>query len=238
MIAASAIVLVIAVLIVVRLVSSSGPSGAATASGAAPDSVVNAVTKVDAATLNQVGRGTIAQLPTPIRTDISRGANGLPQVTYLGAEYCPFCAGERWPLIVALSRFGTFSNLQLSHSASDDVYPNTPTFSFVGSMYTSPYLDFSPVELQSNVRSGSTYQQLQTPTPDQSSLLQKYDGPPYVPSSAAGSIPFVDFPVSTSFRAPAMTSAPCAGCRKNRWPPRCRIRAHRKRRRSSAPPTR
>jgi hypothetical protein len=43
------------------------------------------------------------------------------------------------------------------------------------------------------VRSGTSYQQLQTPTPDQTSLLQKYDGPPYVPASAAGSIPFIDF---------------------------------------------
>ncbi len=192
-IAASAIVLVIAALIVVRLVGSSNSSGPATASGPAPESVVSAVTAVDASALNQVGRGTAAQLPTPVRTDIQRGPNGLPLVTYIGAEYCPFCAGERWPLIVALSRFGTFNNLQLSHSASDDVYPNTPTFSFVGSTYSSPYLDFNPVELQSNVRSGNSYQQLQTPTPDQASLLQKYDAPPYVPASSAGSIPFIDF---------------------------------------------
>jgi hypothetical protein len=192
-IAAAAIVLVIAALIVIRLISSSNSSGAATASGPAPDSVVNAVTSVDPVALNQIGRGTAAQLPTPVRTDIRQGPNGRPQITYIGAEYCPFCAAERWPLIVALSRFGTFNNLQLSHSASDDVYPNTPTFSFVGSSYSSPYLDFNPVELQSNVRSGNSYQQLQTPTPDQTSLLQKYDAPPYVPASAAGSIPFIDF---------------------------------------------
>jgi hypothetical protein len=128
-----------------------------------------------------------------VRADIERGPNGLPLVTYLGAEYCPFCAGERWPLIVALSRFGTFSGLQQSHSASDDVYPNTPTFSFAGSTYTSPYLEFNPVELQSNVRAGNSYQQLQTPTPAQTNLLRMYDAPPYVPASAAGSIPFIDF---------------------------------------------
>jgi hypothetical protein len=192
-IAGSAIVLVLAVLVGFRLFSSSGSSGAASASGPAPANVVSAVTGVPPATLDQVGRGTATQLPTPVRTDLQRGPNGLPLISYMGAEYCPFCAAERWPLIIALSRFGTFDNLQLSHSASDDVYPNTPTFSFVGSTYTSPYLDFAPVELQSNVRSGNSYQQLQTPTPDQTNLLQKYDGPPYVPSSAAGSIPFIDF---------------------------------------------
>jgi hypothetical protein len=191
--AGCAIVLVLAALLIARLVTSGNSGAAATAGGPAPDTLVNAVTNVPAATLEQVGRGTLAQLPTPVRTDIQRGPSGLPVVSYIGAEYCPFCAGERWPLIVALSRFGTFSGLQLSHSASDDVYPNTPTFSFVGSTYTSPYLEFDPVELQSNVRSGNSYQQLQTPTPAQTNLLRTYDAPPYVPASSAGSIPFTDF---------------------------------------------
>jgi len=34
-------------------------------------------------------------------------------VVYIGAEYCPYCAVERWPLIVALNRFGTLTNLGL-----------------------------------------------------------------------------------------------------------------------------
>ncbi len=34
---------------------------------------------------------------------------GKPEVLFVGAEFCPFCAAERWPLIVALSRFGHFS---------------------------------------------------------------------------------------------------------------------------------
>jgi hypothetical protein len=191
-IAGTAIVLVLAVLVVARLVTASNASAASVASGPAPASVVDMLTGVDQSTFDRVGRGTVAQLPTPVRGEPAVGPNGLPVVTYIGAEYCPFCAGERWPLIVALSRFGTFSGLQLSHSASDDIYPNTPTFSFVGSTYTSPYLVFDPVELQSNVRSGNGYQPLQTPTPAQTSVLQSYDKPPYVPASAAGSIPFID----------------------------------------------
>jgi hypothetical protein len=190
--AGTAIVLVLAVLVGVRLVTSSSSSAATAASGPASASVVNAVAGVDQPVFDLIGRGTVAQLPTPVRGDPSVGPNGLPVVTYIGAEYCPFCAGERWPLIMALSRFGTFSNLQLSHSASDDIYPNTPTFSFVGSTYISPYLEFDPVELQSNARSGNSYQQLQMPTPAQTSLLQTYDKPPYVPASSAGSIPFID----------------------------------------------
>src|SRR5437870_5632338 len=95
-------------------------------------------------------------------------------------------------MVVALSRFGTFSNLRTTTSAADDVYPSTPTFTFYGADYTSPYLAFSSVELESNVRSGGQYRALQTPTADQQQLLQTYDAPPYVPSGVAGSIPFID----------------------------------------------
>ena len=42
--------------------------------------------------------------------------NGLPEVLYVGAEYCPFCAAERWALIVALSKFGSFSKLHYTKS--------------------------------------------------------------------------------------------------------------------------
>jgi hypothetical protein len=150
------------------------------------------VANVPATTFEQVGRGTAVSLPVPVRAAVQRGPSGLPLVTYIGAEYCPFCAAERWSLVVALSRFGQFTDLKTSHSASDDVFPNTPTFSFVGSTYTSTYLELSAVELQSNVRSGRGYATLQTPTPAQEQLVRQYDAPPYVPASSAGAIPFID----------------------------------------------
>jgi hypothetical protein len=189
--AASAVVIVVVGLIAVRLLSPA--SGSAPAADApASQSLLDQVTGVPESLLAQVGRGSAAQLPTPVRGDVQTGPNNLPLITYVGAEYCPFCAGERWPLIIALSRFGTFSGLNTSHSATDDIYPNTPTFSFLNSTYSSPYLDLNAVELQSNVRSGSGYQTLQTPTPAQNALLNTYDGPPYVPAQSAGSIPFID----------------------------------------------
>jgi len=179
-------------LVVVRSFAGRGASAPAE-NAPAPPELVAQVANVDPALYEQIGRGTLTQLPTPVRAQVETGPSGLPKVSYIGAEYCPFCAAERWALVAALGRFGTFSNLQLTHSASDDVYPNTPTFSFVGSSYTSPYVEFSPVELQGNVRSGNTYQALQTPTPDQSHVLQTYDAPPYVPAQSAGAIPFIDF---------------------------------------------
>lgn len=187
--AGAGIVLVLAALVAAKLLLSQQP---APSTGPLSADVLAAVSTVPAATFAQVGRGTSVSLPVPVRAAVRRGPDGLPLVSYIGAEYCPFCAAERWSLVVALSRFGQFAGLQASHSASDDVFPNTPTFSFVGASYTSHYLGFSGVELQSNVRSGRAYETLQTPTPDQEQLLRQYDVPPYVPANSAGAIPFVD----------------------------------------------
>ena len=49
--------------------------------------------------------------PTTI-TGAPLTSGGKPEMLYIGAEYCPYCAAERWAMIVALSRFGTFSGLR------------------------------------------------------------------------------------------------------------------------------
>ena len=97
-------------------------------------------------------------------------------------------------MVVALSRFGTFSNLKLIHSSGTDVYPNTPTLSFYKSGYTSQYLNFVPVEWYSDTPAAQsgTYKTLQTPTSAQMAIFTKYDAPPYVQSGSNGSFPFVD----------------------------------------------
>ena len=189
LLAAGGIVVALALLIALRLLAAPQP---VLAEGPVPDATLAAITDVPSLTFEAVGAGSAQTLPTPIRADVRRGPSGLPLVTYVGAEYCPFCAAERWALVVALSRFGQFSGLQMSHSASDDIYPNTPTFSFVGSTYDSPYLELSSVELQSNQRSGNSYAPLQPPTVEQEQLVRLYDVPPYVPANSAGAIPFLD----------------------------------------------
>ncbi len=75
-----------------------------------------------------------------------------PIVVYIGAEYCPYCSFTRWPLIIALMRFGNFTGLQYMQSSSTDVYPNTDTFTFVGSTYTSSYVVFQPIEHESRTQ--------------------------------------------------------------------------------------
>ncbi len=124
------------------------------------------------------------------------GLTGKPEFLYIGAEYCPYCAAERWGAVVALSRFGTFNKLYQTTSSSTDAYPSTPTFTFYtgrygGSFYTSKYIDFVPVETLGNVQDSSgNYAALQTPTTEQQNLLNTYDVSPYTTQS--GSIPFID----------------------------------------------
>jgi hypothetical protein len=151
-------------------------------SGAAPAAVVRNATTVPAGAFDtiayQSGVGGLSHIGgTPLTQ------NGKPLIVYLGADYCPYCAAERWPLVAALSRFGTFTNLGATHSATGDVYPNTPTFSFHGSSYTSRYLAFNAVELYGNRPVGNSYPRLDTPTALERRLASKYD--------PNGTIPFI-----------------------------------------------
>jgi len=169
---------VVAILFFISLAG--GQSGNSQDGQIAPASVANAVTGVSQQTFATVGTGGIQNPPPAIpNTTILKDANGKPEIVYIGAEYCPYCAAQRWSLIVALSRFGTFQNLHLTTSSSTDVFANTPTFTFVGSTYTSQYLSFSPVEIQD--RDGHT---LQTMTAQQQQLLNTYGN--------NGAIPFTD----------------------------------------------
>ena len=109
---------------------------------------------------------------------------------YVGAEYCPFCAAERWPVVVALSRFGTWTGLGGTASAPRTSFPNTQTLSFHGAKFTSDYLTFAGFETQTNKQVDGQYAPLDTlPDADQK-IFDTYNKPPYVDS--AGGIPFAD----------------------------------------------
>lgn len=109
-----------------------------------------------------------------------------PEFLYIGAEWCPFCAAERWAMTIALSRFGTLANLHLMQSSTSDVYPGTKTLTFYKSQYQSTNIHIAMVETETN-----TYKALQAPTAAESAIQAAYDKPPYVPSGSSGSIPFV-----------------------------------------------
>jgi hypothetical protein len=201
LLAGGSIVAVIAVIVAFVLASSNGGSSGSTSgntaappTGSALTSVIGQLTSVPASTLDQVGAGQTAANPTSI-TGAALTSGGKPEVLYIGAEYCPYCAAERWAMIVALNRFGTFSGLAPIRSAAKDgagqaePFPLTPTWTFRNTTYTSPYVTFTTVEGYTNIPDKATgfYTVLQPPTAAQQALLNKYD------AAFQGAIPFIDY---------------------------------------------
>lgn len=173
---------VVAALVAVKVGSAKHTVQPAQQSQLASAAVVSEVTSVPTATFNAVGAGSIATAPKAIQGP-ELTAGGKPRLLYVGAEFCPYCAAERWALVAALARFGTFSSLGQTFSSPTDVYPNTATLSFHGSTYTSGVLSFTGAELQSNQQVGGQYTPLDSLDPADMQLFQSLGGNSY---------PFVD----------------------------------------------
>lgn len=167
---------VIGVIVAIGVSKSSKPADRSRPEASA--AVVAAVTGVPQSTLDTIGAGTVTATPKPV-SDPPLTAGGKPSVLYIGAEFCPYCAAERWPLVQALSRFGTFSGLKTTHSSPTDVFPNTSSFSFVATGYTSDVVAFTGKELET-----VTGAPLDQPTAAENALWKKYTG--------RGSFPFLD----------------------------------------------
>ena len=147
------------------------------------------VTSVPAASLDTVGAGASDNPPKTIDAP-ALTKDGKPRVLYVGAEYCPYCATERWPLVVALSRFGTWNNLSASFSApAPEVNPNTATVSFHGATYSSQYVSFTGYETSTNKQTNGQWGKLDTLEGEDLALFQTYNAPPYVQSK--GAIPWI-----------------------------------------------
>jgi hypothetical protein len=155
--------------------------------------VEKAITGVPSHVVDAVGSGGGVSIsrPVPLSGAPALTSAGKPRVLYVGAEYCPYCAAQRWAVVNALSRFGTFSNLGQTTSSSTDVYPSTATLSFHGATYTSKYLSFTGVEQTTNQRQGNGYAPLDTLSPEDQKILDTYDTKKYVGSD--GGIPFIDY---------------------------------------------
>jgi hypothetical protein len=128
-------------------------------------------TSVPASVLNAIGPG------SAYSNDV-RSINGTPmildlkaEVLYIGADFCPFCAADQWSLIVALSRFGRFSGLRPSASATQgEPYPGTATLGFYKATYSSDWISFVHIDSQTTAKTT-----LQVPTAREYVLWQRYD---------------------------------------------------------------
>jgi hypothetical protein len=151
--------------------------------------VVQQATTVPFGLLKRVSPG---QAATPLQRVAAPGppltVDGKPAIVFVSEESCPFCAAERWPLVVALAHFGAWSNLGSTRSSATDVYPNTATFSFRAAHYRSTEITLRTTELTDN-----TGRALQPETPLDAKLIGAYDVPPFVNSAdQSGAVPFLD----------------------------------------------
>lgn len=205
-IAIGLVIVVVGVLVIIKV--STGSSSSGTGGFTLVDSTTNSqLTTVPTSVFDTVGVTSSALTVSPPQVLAGQppytttvGGKSLPTVLYVGAEYCPFCAAQRWATIIALSRFGTWSNLGATESStlSGEVYPGTPTFTFVKAHYSSPYIAFQGVEEFTNQYDSAKgfYTSLTAPTKLQNAEFTKYDTPKYIKgmtSSQSGSIPFISF---------------------------------------------
>ena len=202
---------VVMALIVVRLTESPARAGAT----AADVAVAREITGIPPATFNAVGAGTATGLRS-ISGQPELTLDGKPELLYVGGQYCPYCAAERWAIAAALTRFGTLTGLRFIHSSPTDA-SRTPRRLAHQARYASKYLAFVAVEWYGEEPDAATptgYAYLQHPTSQQAALFAKY----------GGSFPFVD--IGNRYLVPQAQYLPSAlaGLRGPRWPPRCGTR--------------
>jgi Domain of unknown function (DUF929) len=196
--AAAAVVVIAAVAVFAGIKPGRTSPGSGAAAGhvnPALARLIAEVTGVPVGTSDAAGNGgQVTAVPGRVSgTGSPLTANGKPEVFYVGEEFCPYCATQSWAIIVALSRFGTFTGLSTVRSVRYRSYPALATWTFYGSAYTSKYLAFVPVETRSSILisrtasplSASSYTRLQKLTAAQQAIFSKYD--------TLSAVPFLDF---------------------------------------------
>lgn len=192
------VLVIVVVLVVIKMTgttTTSTPSGAVTPSPA-PSSVIKAVTTIPGSVYDTVSlKSSAAALtpPTILRGQPPLTSGGKPEVVFVGNEFCPYCAAERWALVAALSRFGSFGDtLYETQSGFNEAFPGTPTFTFDGTRYRSRYIAAALVEHYGDQKNGAgtAYAVLEHLSPKTKALLARYDR--RAPGSPDGLVPFVD----------------------------------------------
>jgi hypothetical protein len=197
-IAVAVVVVIIVGFVIFKVTDNKKPSATsgitAPAVTPAPASLVNEVTSVPASVMTKVGLPSqdLVAPPTYKAGQPPLTISGKPGAVFIGGEFCPYCAAERWAMVMAFSKFGTFTGLQETTSSPWDSDPSTPTFTFVDAKYTSPYLTFATSEHESNDTTGlGTRTTLQPLTSQESAVWAKYDNPEGFPVLDIGNKAFV-----------------------------------------------
>jgi Domain of unknown function (DUF929) len=179
----------LAALILVR--DNSGPSTTSTVEtfSPAPSSLLSTITSVPASVYDTIGVNSpdnpvqplqpVGNTSAPLWEATADGATPQPVVFFYGAEFAPYAAVERWPLIMALSRFGTFDQLGLMQSSGTTAFADLSTFTFWNVRYSSKYLVLESVERYSSLNpTGGRYLRLQAPDARQAAAVATYGATP------------------------------------------------------------
>jgi len=98
-------------------------------------------------------------------------------VFFMGAEYCPYCAAERWAVVRALQKFGQWSGLNQTMSAArDEQFLNLPTYDFTEATYTSTHVEFVSRETKDR-----EFKPLQKLLKSEEKLVRKYNPKKEIP---------------------------------------------------------
>ncbi len=100
-----------------------------------------------------------------------------PELLFIGAQYCPHCAGQRWAIVKALDQFGTFSHV--TNSSNDD--GSIPTFDLHNATYSSRYVSFVHRDVEDR-----KHNPLDTLSSEEQSLFSRYDPSGGIPMVLVG----------------------------------------------------
>ncbi len=204
------VLLAVGAIVAVSVTRHSAVTGSLGSMQPAPSGVVVAISDVPSAAFAAAGSdvtpfGPYAWSISALPKQPAASTGAKPLVDYVGSNWCPFCAATRWPLVVALARFGRFTGLKMTASgrAADEDYPGTSTLSFYDVGYSSRYVSFLGTEQCSSVVANDSssaavmdcggYEPLEDLPGLAARAFYKFDFQPYQSVHDAGGIPFIDF---------------------------------------------
>ena len=98
-------------------------------------------------------------------------------VFFMGAEYCPYCAAERWAIVRSLQKFGQWDGLKQTISAArNQPFLNLPTYDFTKATYNSSHIEFVAREIKDR-----EFRPLQKLLKTEEKLVRKYNPKKEIP---------------------------------------------------------
>ena len=98
-------------------------------------------------------------------------------VFFMGAEYCPYCAAERWAIVRSLQKFGQWDGLKQTISAArNQPFLNLPTYDFTKTTYNSSHIEFVAREIKDR-----EFRPLQKLLKTEEKLVRKYNPKKEIP---------------------------------------------------------